>query len=167
MFQAHQDPYYEQLRARARQAGDSMSNSFEEAKLAFQRGEKAKAKQLAEEGKRYQADMHRLNEEASQWVHEQLNSGDTDGLDLHGLYVKEAVKRVESAIRAAQNRGDEELRIIVGRGSHSEGQMARIKPAIEQLLARQHLDSYIDPRNEGVLIVEFSSRSGDAMWYDY
>ncbi|CAE6469837.1 unnamed protein product [Rhizoctonia solani] len=154
MFQAHQDPYYEQLRARARQAGDSMSNSFEEAKLAFQRGEKAKAKQLAEEGKRYQADMHRLNEEASQWVHERL-------------YVKEAVKRVESAIRAAQNRGDEELRIIVGRGSHSEGQMARIKPAIEQLLARQHLDSYIDPRNEGVLIVEFSSRSGDAMWYDY
>ncbi|EUC58521.1 Smr domain protein, putative [Rhizoctonia solani AG-3 Rhs1AP] len=88
MFQAHQDPYYEQLRARARQAGDSMSNSFEEAKLAFQRGEKAKAKQLAEAGKRYQADMHRLNEEASQWVHEQLNSGDKDGLDLHGRSIE-------------------------------------------------------------------------------
>ncbi|KDN44960.1 hypothetical protein RSAG8_05133, partial [Rhizoctonia solani AG-8 WAC10335] len=98
--------------------------------------------------------MNRLNGEASKWVHEQLNSGDNDGLDLHGLYVKEAVKRTESAIRAAQNRGDEELRIIVGRGSHSEGQMARIKPAIEQLLSRQHLDSWTDPRNDGVLVVQ-------------
>ncbi|CAE6502120.1 unnamed protein product [Rhizoctonia solani] len=155
MFQAHQHPHYEQLRTRARLAGDSMSKSFEDAKKAYSSGERAKAKQLAEAGKRYQAEMHRLNAEASQWVHEQLNSGDKDGVDLHGLYVKEAVKKAEAAIRAAQNRGDEELRIIVGRGSHSEGQMAKIKPAIEELISKKHLDSWTDPRNAGVLIVQF------------
>ncbi|CAE6475691.1 unnamed protein product [Rhizoctonia solani] len=155
MFQAHQDPHYEQLRARARQAGDSMSRSFEDAKKAFNRGEKAKAKQLSEAGKRYQAKMRRLNKEAGDWVHEQLNSGERDGVDLHGLHVSEAVEKAESATRTSQNRGDEQFRIIVGRGSHSEGQVARVKPAIVNLLSRKHLNSYTDPRNEGVIIVQF------------
>ncbi|KAJ1302376.1 hypothetical protein OPQ81_001189 [Rhizoctonia solani] len=155
MFEAHRDPHYEQLRARARQAGDSMSKSFEESQKAYKSGERAKAKQLAEAGKRYQAEMQRLNAEASEWVHKQLNSGDRDGLDLHGLHVNEAVKRTESAIRDAQKRGDEELRIIVGRGSHSEGQRAKIKPAIEELLSKKHLHSWTDTRNAGVLVVQF------------
>ncbi|KAJ1302377.1 hypothetical protein OPQ81_001189 [Rhizoctonia solani] len=149
MFEAHRDPHYEQLRARARQAGDSMSKSFEESQKAYKSGERAKAKQLAEAGKRYQAEMQRLNAEAK------LNSGDRDGLDLHGLHVNEAVKRTESAIRDAQKRGDEELRIIVGRGSHSEGQRAKIKPAIEELLSKKHLHSWTDTRNAGVLVVQF------------
>ncbi|CAE7234214.1 unnamed protein product [Rhizoctonia solani] len=156
MAQAHQDPHYQQLRERASKAGDSMSKSFEDAKKAFERGQKAKAKLLSQAGRKYQADMCRLNNEASRWVHEKLNSGDNkDGVDLHGLYVQEAVDRAESAMKTAKKRGDEQLRLIVGRGSHSEGEKARIKPAIEQLLSRRRMDYSTDPRNAGVLIVQF------------
>ncbi|CAE6349498.1 unnamed protein product [Rhizoctonia solani] len=155
MSQAHQDPHYETLRTRARQAGENMSKSFEDAQKAFKSGEKANAKKLAEAGKRYQAEMKRLDAEASNWVHEQLNSGEKDGLDLHGLYVNEAVTRAEDGIRAARNRGQEELRLIVGRGSHSTNQMAKIKPAIISLLSRKRLGFTTDPRNQGVIIVQF------------
>ncbi|CUA71956.1 hypothetical protein RSOLAG22IIIB_09970 [Rhizoctonia solani] len=131
-----------------------MAKSFEEAIRAYERGEKSKAKQLSEAGKQYQAEMNRLNGEASQWVHEKLNPGDNDRLDLHGLYVKEAIERTEYAIRAAQKRGQRELLLIVGRGSHSEGQTARLKPAITQFIIDLHLNYSIDPGNDGVLLVQ-------------
>ncbi|CCO31248.1 Smr domain-containing protein C11H11,03c OS=Schizosaccharomyces pombe (strain 972 / ATCC 24843) GN=SPAC11H11.03c PE=4 SV=1 [Rhizoctonia solani AG-1 IB] len=150
----HQDPHYEALRARARKAGENMSKSFEDAQKAFKSGKKAQAKQLSDAGRKYQAEMKRLDAEASKWVHEQLNSGEKDGLDLHGLYVNEAVTRAEDEIRGARNRGQQELRLIVGRGSHSTNQMARIKPAVISLLSRKRLDYSTDPRNEGVIIVQ-------------
>ncbi|CAE6478259.1 unnamed protein product [Rhizoctonia solani] len=158
MSLAHQDPHYESLRAQARQAGDNMSKSFEDAQKAFERGQKAKAKQLSDAGRGYQAEMKRLDAEASKWVHERkskLNSGEKDGLDLHGLYVNEAVTLAEDGIRDARNRGQEELRLIVGRGSHSPKNMAKLKPAIISLLSRKRLDFTADPRNEGVIVVHF------------
>jgi DNA-nicking Smr family endonuclease len=57
-------------------------------------------------------------------------------LDLHGLYVKEAIERTENAIREAQGRGDAEMQIIVGKGLHSQGHVAKIKPAVEDLMRR-------------------------------
>ncbi|ELU36942.1 Smr domain-containing protein [Rhizoctonia solani AG-1 IA] len=142
MSLAHQDPHYESLRAQARQAGDNMSKSFEDAQKAFERGQKAKAKQLSDAGRRYQAEMKRLDAEASKWVHERL-------------YVNEAVTLAEDGIRDARNRGQEELRLIVGRGSHSPKNMAKLKPAIISLLSRKRLDFTADPRNEGVIVVHF------------
>ena len=35
-------------------------------------------------------------------------------MDLHGLFVKEAVDFTEEAIRDARARGDDEVRLIVG-----------------------------------------------------
>ncbi|KAB5590587.1 Smr domain containing protein C11H11,03c [Ceratobasidium theobromae] len=127
MEQAQENPYYEQLREQARHQGEAMAKAFADSQAAYVGGERAKAK-------------------------EQLNDSDSGELDLHGLYVNEAVKRAEVAIHAAQRRGDEQIRIVVGRGLHSLGNAARIKPAIEQLLARYRLDSYVDPYNEGVLV---------------
>lgn len=57
-------------------------------------------------------------------------------IDLHGLYVKEAIERTEGAISSAQQRGDQELRVIVGKGLHSQGHVAKIKPAVEDLMRR-------------------------------
>lgn len=57
-------------------------------------------------------------------------------LDLHGLYVKEAIERTEGAVREAQARGDAEIRVIVGKGIHSQGHVAKLKPAVEDLMRR-------------------------------
>lgn len=57
-------------------------------------------------------------------------------IDLHGLYVKEAVAKSEQAIQVAQQRGDSEIHFIVGKGNHSAGHVAKIKPAIEELMEK-------------------------------
>lgn len=57
-------------------------------------------------------------------------------IDLHGLYVKEAIERTEAAINQAQGKGQDEMRVIVGKGLHSQGNVARIKPAVEDLMRR-------------------------------
>lgn len=59
---------YEALRAEANQAGDAMARTFEESRLAFDKGEKKKAKELSNEGKLLREKMERLNIEASEMV---------------------------------------------------------------------------------------------------
>jgi hypothetical protein len=97
-------------------------------------------------------------------------------IDLHGLYVKEAIARTDGAIADAKGRGDSQIRLIVGKGLHSQGGAAKIKPAIEELMqkyvrshtprlvrlpnrARRHaLNAELDPHNAGVLVVQLHGR---------
>jgi hypothetical protein len=46
-----------------------MAKSFDGSQEAYRRGDGALAKQLSEEGKRHQAEMNRLNQEAARWVY--------------------------------------------------------------------------------------------------
>jgi hypothetical protein len=73
---------------------------------------------------------------------------------LHGLYVKEALERTDRAIQDAKDRGDAEVRLIVGqwilamnisvqpdqlttgKGLHSNGGSAKIRPAVEELMQK-------------------------------
>ena len=56
---------------------------------------------------------------------------------MHGLFVREAVEKTEWAVREAKKRGgDSELRLIVGKGIHSQGGVAKIGPAIEELMQK-------------------------------
>ncbi|QRV79472.1 hypothetical protein RhiJN_07487 [Ceratobasidium sp. AG-Ba] len=162
--QAQSDPHYQQLRDRARDEGDAMAKAFDSSRVAYQRGNGAEAKQLSNEGKRHKAEMERLNQEASNWIFQQVNMDSApDEIDLHGLYVKEAISKTESAIQAAQGRGDVQIRIIVGKGLHSEGQVAKLKPAIEELIVKYQLNARIDPRNAGVLLVQLGGRGERGM----
>ena len=60
----------------------------------------------------------------------------TGTIDLHGLYVKEAIEKTEEAIAAGQRGGQGELRVIVGKGIHSQGHVAKIKPAVQELMQK-------------------------------
>lgn len=78
-------------------------------------------------------------------------------IDLHGLYVKEAIMYTDRAIQEAKQRGDSEIQLIVGacprpaplmrirvnfsliepgKGLHSRGGVAKLKPAIEELIQK-------------------------------
>ena len=77
---------------------------------------------------------------------------------MHGLYVKEAITYTDRSIQEARGRGDSEIHFIVGmssysgcvifvstdpwystisgKGLHSKGGVAKLKPAIEELMEK-------------------------------
>ncbi|KDQ21777.1 hypothetical protein BOTBODRAFT_50337 [Botryobasidium botryosum FD-172 SS1] len=153
--QANQsNEHYAALRAQANAAGDAMGRSFDASKQAFQRGDGAMAKQLSEEGKAHRAEMERLHAEAGAWIYGENNKNlPPYTVDLHGLYVKEAVEYTERALEKAREKGATYLRVIVGKGIHSTVQGPKIKPAIEELMRNQGIEAEFDPLNDGVLVV--------------
>ncbi|KAK7472640.1 hypothetical protein VKT23_000753 [Stygiomarasmius scandens] len=63
----------------------------------------------------------------------------------------------DRAIEQAKQRGDSEIQLIVGKGLHSAGGKAKIKPAIEELMEKHRLTADLDPDNAGVLIVQLNT----------
>jgi DNA-nicking Smr family endonuclease len=65
--------------------------------------------------------------------------GDLPKIDLHGLYVHQAIEEVEAFMRrlapgAGEETGKFYALIIVGAGHHSEGGIAKIKPEVKKWL---------------------------------
>ncbi|KAJ8077120.1 hypothetical protein PM082_001548 [Marasmius tenuissimus] len=154
--QAH--PHYTDLRKRANEEGDQMAKCFQESKEAYAKGDGAGAKQLSNEGKEHQSKMESLNKQASDWIFIENNKDSKPGeIDLHGLYVKEAIAHTDRAIEQAKQRGDSTVHLIVGKGLHSKGGVAKIKPAIEDLMQKHQLVAELDGNNEGVLVVHLDA----------
>ncbi|KAH9022231.1 hypothetical protein EDB84DRAFT_1274693 [Lactarius hengduanensis] len=150
-----QNEYYVTLRARANREGDAMARAFEESHAAYGHGDGGAAKELSNQGKTHQREMERLNAEASAWIFRENNLDSRPGeVDLHGLYVKEAIAYTDQSISEAQARGDKEVRLIVGKGIHSANHAAKLKPAIEELMLKHNLAAALDPDNSGVLVVQ-------------
>ncbi|KAH8107863.1 hypothetical protein BXZ70DRAFT_913025 [Cristinia sonorae] len=146
--------HYVSLRKRANDAGDQMAQCFERSHQAYANGNGALAKELSNEGKRHQQEMDKLNKEASEWIFVENNKdSNPNEVDLHGLYVKEAITYTDRAIQDARQRGESEIHLIVGKGLHSRGGVAKLKPAIEDLIQKHSLVAQLDPNNTGVLIV--------------
>ncbi|KAF5386058.1 hypothetical protein D9615_002469 [Tricholomella constricta] len=159
--------YYVNLRARANEEGDSMAKCFEQSHQAYARGDGAEAKTLSNRGKEHQRKREALNKQAADWIFLENNKDSKPGeIDLHGLYVKEAIARTDQAIQEAKRRGDSELHLIVGKGLHSRNGSAKIKPAVEELMQKHRLLAELDPRNAGVLIVQINSSSNRGVGAD-
>ncbi|KAJ7925248.1 hypothetical protein B0H13DRAFT_1600737, partial [Mycena leptocephala] len=78
-------------------------------------------------------------------------------IDVHGLFVAEAVKKVETALQTAIWDRRKELRVIVGRGLHSQGRRPKLRPAIMDEMQRQSIPCRIQTDNPGVLILSVPS----------
>ncbi|KAJ7045429.1 cytoplasmic protein [Mycena alexandri] len=153
--------HYMRLRAEANAEGDKMAKCFAESHEAYGRGDGAGAKQLSNEGKEHQHKMNSLNKEASDWIFVENNKDSKPGeIDLHGLYVKEAIEHTDRALQKAKQRGDTEVHLIVGKGLHSQNGAAKIKPAIEELMQKHQLSAELDPHNAGVLVVQMGGNQG-------
>lgn len=134
-----------------------MAICFQQSHEAYSHHEGALAKELSEKGKKHERTMEALNAEASAWIFRENNLDSKPGeLDLHGLYVKEAISYSDKAIKEARQRGDSQIRLIVGKGLHSNGHVAKIKPALENLMTQLNLPNEVDPQNAGVLIVQLA-----------
>ncbi|KAF9241611.1 hypothetical protein BU15DRAFT_37425, partial [Melanogaster broomeanus] len=148
---------YTSLRDRARQEGDLKAQCSQQSQEAYDRGDHAQAKVLSEDAKYHARKKDILNDKASAIIFKGKTIYTPGEVDLHGLFVKEAISYSEKAIKKAQLRGDSQIRFIVGQGTHSEGGVPKLKPAIEKEMRKRRLSVEEDPRNRGVLIVTLGS----------
>ncbi|KAG9008267.1 hypothetical protein FRB94_013627 [Tulasnella sp. JGI-2019a] len=153
---------HKSLRAKANIEGDAMSRCFQESKAAHSSGNRARAKDLSKQGKIHKVEMKRLHKEACDLVF-QINNKKMkpNVVDLHGLYVKEAIQKTKEAIIGAQIRNDAQVRVIVGKGIHSEGD-PKLRPAIEKLVIKYGLVAAEARRNSGVLIITLKERVAES-----
>lgn len=80
--------------------------------------------------------------------------------DLHGLIVKEAIRRVKDHLRACADIGVVETMLITGKGKGSKDGIPKIKPAVINLLTTDKWISVVrkvlaDVPNEGCVTVQF------------
>ncbi|RSH85876.1 uncharacterized protein EHS24_004060 [Apiotrichum porosum] len=153
------DAQYTNWRNQARKEGDLAHQCFADSQTAYKSGDGARAHTLSVEGKQHQAKQDQIDDKAADWIFAQNNKTQPHGtIDLHGLYVREAIERVESSISEGQRSGLQELRVITGKGIHSTNHQAKIKPAVEDLMKKYNLSAELDPRNAGVLVVDLQGR---------
>lgn len=155
---------YDRLRDLARAEADKKKSCFDRAHEAYERGEKAEAKALSDEGKRHQKKQNEYNKQASEFIFRENNAPGRvaeDTIDLHGQFVEEAEDILEARIRDAQARGQSHLHVIVGKGNHSTGRVQKIKPRVEQLCRELGLH-YATEENEGRIYVDLGGNRVDA-----
>lgn len=94
------DPEYVALRNQAIQEGNLMHEAFEAASRAYKTGDGASAKELSNKGHQHDRNKDELNARAANWIYEANNRGRGPGeIDLHGLYVQEAIEKTEAAVQ--------------------------------------------------------------------
>ncbi len=144
-----------QARARARALHDEVDRLYDQMRAATDRGERDRLRAQAESKK---AAAEKADMDAAQQIFRAKNGGyGPEQMDLHGLYVKEAIAFVDERLVAVD--GDlrsgrlESLTIITGFGHHSANG-AKIKPEIAKLLAERNLP-YVEDEAGGQFVVSF------------
>mmetsp|Transcript_10452 Transcript_10452/g.27251 ORF Transcript_10452/g.27251 Transcript_10452/m.27251 type:complete len:199 (-) Transcript_10452:657-1253(-) len=134
---------------------------FAESTKAYNRGQHQLAKKKSEEGKRFDSRAKERARKAADATFARNNEGrPANEVDLHGLYVDEALERVENAISTARwsqilrRPVAKDITFIVGKGLHSQDGVAKIKPAVLKLVNRYYLRVTEDKPNTGCVHVE-------------
>ncbi|CAG8636088.1 26438_t:CDS:2, partial [Dentiscutata erythropus] len=146
---------YQKYRKLAHNEAQLRNDYFAQSQEAFRSHEKRKAKELSIKGKEHAQKMEQYNSMAVDVIFKENNKGrPMHEIDLHGLYVKEALDKAESRIQHCKANKFNHLIIIVGRGKHSSG-LAKLKPAIINLMKKYQLRCTSDKPTVGCIYVEF------------
>ncbi|CAF93506.1 unnamed protein product, partial [Tetraodon nigroviridis] len=144
-YQDTVDPEYEDFRAEASLQRRRQLESFAKAAEAFKQGRKEVASFYAQQGHVHGKLMREANHRAAVHIFERVNSSllPQNILDLHGLHVDEALDHLVQVLQektTAYEKGlcRPQLSVITGRGNHSQGGVARIRPAVINYLTNAH-----------------------------
>lgn len=141
------------LRDLARTSGDQQ-RVYARRSRACARRDPGLARKFAKAAKAHARKAKRYNAWAAKWVYAENNKRRrSNTVDLHGLYVAEALEYAQRAIGAARESGQATLSLIVGQGQHSENGVAKIKPALEEWLQKRGTAYKPDERNPGRLVI--------------
>lgn len=160
------DNNYKDLRARADELYKKKNTLSQQSQQAYKNGDKLLAKQLSDELKSVLTEAENYSRQAAEYVFRENNTDSAeDEIDLHGLYVKEAEWILQSRITECLNTNQSHLKVIVGKGLHSKNGVAKLKLAVENMCVSHGLKHYVDPKNSGVMIIEFANSSGQSPTY--
>ncbi|KAJ8000458.1 hypothetical protein DPEC_G00180330 [Dallia pectoralis] len=157
-YQDVEDPEYEDFRAEARLQRSKQQDSFSKASEAYRQGRKDVASFYAEQGHLHGQKMREANHRAAAQIFERVNSSllPQNVLDLHGLHVDEALLHLEQVLEKKTTDCQQgvccpQLSVITGRGNHSQGGVARIRPAVIAYL-NTHSYRFTEPKPGLVLV---------------
>ncbi|XP_032079865.1 NEDD4-binding protein 2 isoform X2 [Thamnophis elegans] len=140
-FQDTQYPGYKDFRAEAFLHQQQRQECLRKAGEAYRMGMKPVAAFYVQQGQLHEEKMKEANEDAAQQIFETVNASKLpiNLLDLHGLHVDEALGHLSRVLQEKTKEyslagGIPYLYVITGRGNHSQGGVARIKPAVMKYL---------------------------------
>uniref|UniRef100_A0A8C5SP21 NEDD4 binding protein 2 n=1 Tax=Laticauda laticaudata TaxID=8630 RepID=A0A8C5SP21_LATLA len=145
-FQDTQYPGYEDFRAEAFLHQQQRQECLRKAGEAYRMGMKPVAAFYVQQGQLHEQKMKEANQDAAQQIFEKVNAAKLpiNFLDLHGLHVDEALAHLSRVLQEKTKEhslagGIPYLYVITGRGNHSQGGVARIKPAVTKYLTSRFL----------------------------
>lgn len=101
--------------SKVEKSAKAMQDAFEGSKKAFNAGDKAKAKQLSDEGKKHQQEMQQASREAAEKVFQFANkTRPFTEIDLHGLHVEFAIEFLTTRLDESKKKGSKTLTVITG-----------------------------------------------------
>ncbi|EFC38003.1 predicted protein [Naegleria gruberi] len=131
---------FKELEKKIQEQAQIMASSFENAKKAFEEGDKGLASQLSNEGKHAQSLMKQYQEESANVMYDHLNKDRPETeIDLHGQYVDAAMNFLKQRIEKLKSQSINQLTIIYGAGNHSDASGPKIKPAVLTYLKENNL----------------------------
>jgi len=105
-----------------------------------------------------EAEAKKLHERAVRRFYKARNSTKKpETIDVHGLRVAEAIEVTEKALRQAFKGKYPYVKVIVGKGIHSQGGVPVLKQAVMKTMQGLNIPCKIDPSNSGVLILSINS----------
>mmetsp|Transcript_16011 Transcript_16011/g.16748 ORF Transcript_16011/g.16748 Transcript_16011/m.16748 type:complete len:219 (+) Transcript_16011:31-687(+) len=153
-------PEGNRLRLKAQQYAEERNNYLSESKKSYENGDKAKAKELSDKGKEAGIKMEETNKEAAKVILNYRNNGHNENyLDLHGLYLEEALNAFKERLnQLIENNKNNEIifEVIPGAGNHSKNK-AVIKPKVIEEIQLRKLR--YEEKNAGTLLVYIPSNS--------
>lgn len=144
--QRKEQPYVtDQVEALRNQAGsyhDKVVECAKRSQAAWQKGEKGDANALSKEKKSWQKKKDDANRRAAKLILDPQKWQTTGEIDLHGLYLDEALDATRDFLRYWSKKASlrETVLVITGAGHHSENNKAVIRPKVEELLQDQSLE---------------------------
>ncbi|KAI7830604.1 hypothetical protein BC939DRAFT_438499 [Gamsiella multidivaricata] len=148
-------PDHEHYRTMARKSAMMRHECSQQSQVAYLSGNGARAKELSLKSKEHGLEMDRYNNMARDIVFRVNNSSrPSNELDLHGLKVREALDITRERLNRFIKNKEPNLIIIVGRGKNSLNGVAKIKPAVIELVTQFRIKATPNKPNQGCVYIE-------------